>query len=83
MYDKLTKNFPELSMYNEDFRVNLCREDADPCAKLYEVIFEVVESEQRFYCFIDGCGSLLEALGLFFQNHPNVNYNMICETLSC
>lgn len=82
-YDELTQDFPEHSMYDEDFRINLCRENADPYAELYEVIFEVSENKERFYCFIDGCDSLLEALGLFFQDHPNVTYNMIYETLRC
>ncbi len=72
-------DYPELSMYGEDFRIDLCRDNPEPNAPTCEVIFEV--NDERFYCFIDGCGSYLEALGLFFKNHPNITYNMIFEIL--
>jgi len=72
-------SYPELSMYGEDFRIDLCRDNPESDACTYEVIFEA--SDERFYCFIDGCDSALEALGLFFKDHPNITYNMIFEIL--
>jgi len=71
--------YPELSMYDEDYRLDLCRDDPEPDASTCEVIFEV--NDERFYCFIDGCNSFLEALGLFFKDHPHITYGMIFEIL--
>ncbi len=68
-------SYPELSMYGEDHRLDLCRENPELDATTYEVIFYV--DGDRFYCFIDGCNSLLEALGLFFKDHPNITYNKV------
>lgn len=80
--DESAQAYPELSMYGEDYRLDLCREDPNPDAEVYEIVFEVGEPQTRYYCVIDGCDSLLEALGLFFRDHPNVSYGMIFETLS-
>lgn len=71
------ENYPELSMYGDDHRIDLCRENAELDAGTYEVVFEA--GGDRFYCFIDGCDSLLEALGLFFRDHPNITYSMVID----
>ncbi len=71
------QTYPELSMYDEDHRLDLCRESPELDAETYEVVFEA--DSDCFYCFIDGCDSLLEALGLFFKDHPNITYNMVID----
>lgn len=68
-------NCPELSMYNDDCCLDICRDDRKIGAGVYEVVFEAEGA--RYYCYVDGCDSLLEALGLFFENHPNITYNMV------
>lgn len=72
------EKYPELSMYDaEDYRLDLWRENSELDAGTYEVVFEA--DDERFYCFIHGCDSLLEALGLFFQDHPNITYSMVFD----
>lgn len=73
------EEYPELAMYDEDNRLDLCRENPELDTGSYEVIFEA--GEDRFYCFIDGCNSLLEALGLFFRDHPNITFSMVVDHL--
>ncbi len=72
--------YPELAMYDaEDYRCDLYRDDPDPDGPVYEVVFEVAEGE-RYYCFLHGTTSLLEALGLFFRDNPHITDSMIFET---
>jgi len=72
-----TKSYPELAMYDEDHRLDLCRDDPELDAKTYEIIFKV--EYNHYYCYIDGCDSLLEALGFFFKDNPHITYDMIVE----
>lgn len=74
----LPEKYPELSMYcAEDNRLDLYRDDPAPDGPDYEVVFDI--GDERFYCFLHGTESLLEALGLFFKDHPNITYDMIFE----
>ncbi len=70
------QRYPELEMYDENYCLTICPENAAMGFEIYEVVFDVALNE-RYYCFIHGYDSLLEALGFFFQNHPNITYNMI------
>lgn len=68
--------YPELSMYcSKDHHLDLTRDDPDPDGSDYEVVFET--EDERYYCFLHGTTSILEALGLFFKNHPHITYDMI------
>jgi len=70
--------YPELAEYDdEDYRIDLYRDNPDLDGPDYEVVFEV--AGERYYCFIHGTESLLEALGLFFQHHPHITHDMIFE----
>lgn len=70
--------YPELSMYDEEnHRLDLTRDDPELYGPVYEVVFDVEGA--RYYCYLHGTESLLEALGLFFQDNPNITYDMIVE----
>ncbi len=72
--------YPELAMYDaEDYRCDLYRDDPEPDGPVYEVVFDVAEGK-RYYCFLHGTTSLLEALGLFFRDNPHITDSMIFET---
>lgn len=75
----LLEKYPELAMYDEeDHRLDLTRDDPELYAD-YEIVFDV--EGERFYCFLHGTESLLEALGLFFRDNPHITYDMIFEHL--
>lgn len=70
--------YPELGMYDEeDHRLDLTRDDPEIDGPDYEVVFDV--GSERYYCFLHGTGSFLEALGLFFKDNPHITYDMIFE----
>ena len=70
--------YPELAMYDaEDYRLDLWRDNPAIDGPDYEVVFEV--ADERYYCFLHGTESLLEALGLFFRDNPHITYDMIFE----
>lgn len=70
--------YPELAMYDdEDHRLDLTRDDPEIDGPDYEVVFDV--EDERYYCYLHGTESLLEALGLFFQDNPHITYDMIFE----
>ena len=70
--------YPELAMYNEeDHRLDLTKDDPEIDGPDYEVVFDV--EDERYYCYLHGTESLLEALGLFFQDNPHITYDMIFE----
>ena len=65
-------------MYDaEDYRLDLWRDNPAIDGPDYEVVFEV--ADERYYCFLHGTESLLEALGLFFRDNPHITYDMIFE----
>lgn len=75
---RLLEKYPELENYDsKDYRCDIYIGYGDIN---YEVVFEV--EGERFYCFLDGCASTLEAMGLFFKDHPNITYSMICDILT-
>lgn len=73
---------PELNEYYDndgDLYRDLNREDDGTDIKdigKYEIIFDV--DKQRYYCFVDAI-NMDEALGIFFVNHPHINYDMIVD----
>lgn len=70
--------YPELAMYTAgDNRLDLTRDNPEPGGPDYEVVFDA--EGERFYCFLHGTQSLLEALGLFFQDNPHITYDMIVD----
>lgn len=72
-----TNQFPELQSYDKDGCFEIVHEGtADQEQGTYEIIFNV--DNQRYYC-ITAAHSMLEALGLFSQHHPHVNYDMVEE----
>lgn len=76
--ETLPDAYPELAMYDaEDYRCDLTRDDPEPEGPDFEVVFEA--AGERYYCFLHGTESLLEALGLFFKDNPNITYDMIVE----
>ena len=65
-------SYPELKKYDEEHAAYLAREEDGE----FEIIFEV--DKERYYCYI-GASNIDEALGIFFVNHPHVNYDMIVD----
>lgn len=73
---ELLEKYPELAMYcAEDYRLDLTRDDPELDGPDFEIIFNVMG--ERYYCFLHGTTSILEALGLFFQDNPHITYDMI------
>lgn len=69
-----------MAVYDDEFyRADLWRTNPAADGPDYEVVFEA--ADERYYCFLHGTENLLEALGLFFQNHPHITYDMIVEHL--
>lgn len=77
---KNLNQYPELAKYDqEEHQFDMDRGDDDtPLEGLnrYEIVFEV--SGVRYYCFADAV-NMDEALGQFFRQHPNIQYNMVLE----
>lgn len=74
-----TDAYPELAVYDEEYHASLFRDGHEPDTGTYEVVFVVKGT--RYYCYVNGCDTYLEALGLFFENHPHVAYSAVelCE----
>ncbi len=68
-----------LSMYDEGHRLDLYMEEPSPENRdaAHEIIFTA--NEKRFYCFVHGASSVLEALGMFMKHHPHITYDMVDE----
>ena len=65
-------SYPELKRYDEEHTAYLAREEDTE----FEIIFEV--DKERYYCYIQA-SNIDEALGIFFVNHPHVNYDMVVD----
>lgn len=72
------ESYPELDQYVLDDDRGLClwlqeREDSDECGD-YLIVFWI--NDTRYYCYVNA-NSMAAALGIFFQNHPHITYEMI------
>ncbi len=68
-----------LSEYNEKHRLDLYIEESSTENEdaAHEIVFDA--NEERFYCFVHGASSVLEALGMFMKHHPHITYDMVVE----
>ena len=67
--------YPELEKYDKDHCRFISDSEREEDAE-YEVIFEV--DKQRYYCYIITT-NMIEALGIFFVDHPHITYNMVVD----
>lgn len=75
---ELPEMYSELAMYDsENHRLDLWRDNPAVDGPDYEVVFDI--KDERYYCFLHGTESLLEALGLFFKDNPSISYGMVFE----
>lgn len=66
-----------LSKYDGEHRRDLYVKESGIVSKntVHEIVF--ISNEERFYCFVHGAGSTMEALGVFMKHHPYITYNVV------